>query len=269
QDNNPEAEQFRKLFIGGLDYRTTDDTLKSFYEQWGEIVDVVVMKHPTTNKSRGFGFVTYSSSQMVDQAMANRPHKIDGREVDSKRAVPRDESGRSDTNVNVKKLFVRGLKDQSEADLREYFSKYGTIVGIKIVTDKDSGNRKGYGFVEYTDYDPVDKALLYKNHSICGKSVTVRKALPKGGSGRESRGGGGRGSGGGSGRSSGGGARSSWGSGGGGDQWGGHSNSWNGGGGDNYGGPWESQSQGNWGSGNQSWGGSEQGYGGGGGGGGE
>lgn len=41
-------------------------------------------------RSRGFGFITYSQSAMVDQAMLNRPHKIDGREVETKRAVPRD-----------------------------------------------------------------------------------------------------------------------------------------------------------------------------------
>lgn len=41
-------------------------------------------------RSRGFGFITYSQSSMVDQAMSNRPHKIDGREVETKRAVPRD-----------------------------------------------------------------------------------------------------------------------------------------------------------------------------------
>jgi heterogeneous nuclear ribonucleoprotein A1/A3 len=39
-----EPEQIRKLFIGGLDYRTTDNSLKKHFEQWGEIVDVVVMK---------------------------------------------------------------------------------------------------------------------------------------------------------------------------------------------------------------------------------
>lgn len=36
-----EPECMRKLFIGGLDYRTTDDTLKSYFEKWGDIVDVV------------------------------------------------------------------------------------------------------------------------------------------------------------------------------------------------------------------------------------
>lgn len=43
-------------------------------------------------RSRGFGFITYAKSAMVDDAMANRPHKIDGREVETKRAVPRDVS---------------------------------------------------------------------------------------------------------------------------------------------------------------------------------
>lgn len=72
----------RKLFIGGLDYRTNDESLKAFYEQWGEIVDVVVMKDNQTKRSRGFGFITYSKAHMVDDAQNARPHKIDGRLVD-------------------------------------------------------------------------------------------------------------------------------------------------------------------------------------------
>lgn len=84
-----EPEHLRKLFIGGLDYRTSSENLKAHFEAWGEIVDVVVMKDPQTKKSRGFGFITYSSAHMVDDAQAARPHTIDGRVVEPKRAVPR------------------------------------------------------------------------------------------------------------------------------------------------------------------------------------
>lgn len=38
------------MFIGGLDYGTTDESLKQFYEQWGTVVDVVVMKDPKTRR---------------------------------------------------------------------------------------------------------------------------------------------------------------------------------------------------------------------------
>ena len=89
-DDNEEPEQFRKLFIGGLDYKTTEDTLRSHFDQWGEIVDCVVMRDPQSKRSRGFGFITYSKASMVDAAQASRPHKVDGREVEPKRAVPRE-----------------------------------------------------------------------------------------------------------------------------------------------------------------------------------
>lgn len=82
QETIREPECTRKLFIGGLDYRTTDETLKSYFEKWGKIVDVVVMKDPKTKRSRGFGFISYSRSSMVDDAQRARPHVIDGRLVE-------------------------------------------------------------------------------------------------------------------------------------------------------------------------------------------
>ena len=67
-----EPEQFRKVFIGGLSYKTTDEGLRAFYSQWGELIDCVVMVDKASGKSRGFGFVTYAEPSMVDEAMENR-----------------------------------------------------------------------------------------------------------------------------------------------------------------------------------------------------
>ena len=88
--NAMEPEQFRKVFIGGLSYKTDDETLKSYFSKYGELVDYVVMKDSGTGRSRGFGFVTYAESFMVDDLMKNRPHIIDGRQVEPKRATPRE-----------------------------------------------------------------------------------------------------------------------------------------------------------------------------------
>ena len=89
-DNITEPEQFRKVFIGGLSYKTDDDTLKNYFAKYGKLVDYVVMKDGQSGRSRGFGFVTYSHSYMVDELMKNRPHIIDGRQVEPKRATPRE-----------------------------------------------------------------------------------------------------------------------------------------------------------------------------------
>ena len=90
QDDKNEPEQFRKLFIGGLSYETTDDGLRNHFEKWGELVDCVVMRDPQSKRSRGFGFITYKRAHMVDDAQNARPHVIDKREVEPKRAVPRE-----------------------------------------------------------------------------------------------------------------------------------------------------------------------------------
>ena len=51
QDSS-EPEQFRKLFIGGLSYETTEEGLKAHFEEWGEIVDCVVMRDPNSKRYR-------------------------------------------------------------------------------------------------------------------------------------------------------------------------------------------------------------------------
>ena len=123
-----EPEQLRKLFIGGLSFATADESQRSHFEQWGVLTDCVGMRDPNTKRSRGFGFVTYATVEEVDAAMNARPHKVDGRVVEPKRAVSREDSQRPGAHLTVKKIFVGGIKeDTEEHHLRDYFEQYGKI----------------------------------------------------------------------------------------------------------------------------------------------
>lgn len=128
---------------------TTEETLRAHFKAFGVVEEVIIIKLPGTSESRGFGFVTYTFPFMVDRAQANRPHYIDGRIVESKRATPRNQYLRPETRT----LFVNGLgREHGDDDLKLYFRNYGNILSIKNV------NNRGFAFVEFDDYDPVDKA---------------------------------------------------------------------------------------------------------------
>lgn len=177
-DNNP-----GKIFIGGIPPITSQETIQRYFEQFGELCDCVLMQDKATGKSRGFGFVTYRSSKDVDKVLTKN-HSIDGKQVDCKRAVPRDQQGeyvKEDTPVKTRKLFVGGLPQAiSEEQFRQYFEQYGPIEDSVIMVDKDSGKSRGFGFVTYQSEESVDQVIArYYENKIDGKWVECKRAQPK------------------------------------------------------------------------------------------
>ena len=75
------------------------DKLRKYFSVYGTVQDAVVMKDPVSRRSRGFGFITFTDINSVDNTLANEPHTIDARKVEAKRAVPRSES--RDVNMNM------------------------------------------------------------------------------------------------------------------------------------------------------------------------
>merc|ERR1719471_1076703 len=81
----------RKLFLGGLSQDTVEKDLRKHFIQFGEIIDVQVMREKTgesAGKSRGFGFVTFSCSFMAEAALDCKEHVINGVEIEPRFASP-------------------------------------------------------------------------------------------------------------------------------------------------------------------------------------
>ncbi|MCR1792274.1 RNA recognition motif domain-containing protein [Leptospira sp. WS58.C1] len=87
-----------KLFVGGLSWSTTDQTLRQVFEVHGAIQEANVVVDRETGKSRGFGFVTFSDQDSAQTAVA----ELNGKDIDGRNIVVSvaEERSRSDRNKN-------------------------------------------------------------------------------------------------------------------------------------------------------------------------
>jgi RNA recognition motif-containing protein len=76
------------------------------------------------------------------------------------------------------KIFVGSLPYKvEEADLKELFEAYGEVSSVKIITDRETGRSKGFGFIEMTDDESAQKAIDGLNGTeIGGRTIAVSQA---------------------------------------------------------------------------------------------
>ena len=121
--------QDSKIFVGGLSWETTDAKLKNYFENFAAVEEAYVSYDRKSGRPRGFGFVCFEDPAVVDKVVAMQ-HTIDRREVEAKRALPKEESPVSKdmqaaaSGQRTKKIFVGGLAGSvDEGAFREYFEK--------------------------------------------------------------------------------------------------------------------------------------------------
>ncbi|XP_016331925.1 DAZ-associated protein 1-like isoform X5 [Sinocyclocheilus anshuiensis] len=188
---NLAGDEIGKLFVGGLDWSTTQETLRNYFSQYGEVVDCVIMKDKSTNQSRGFGFVKFKDPNCVRTVLDTKPHNLDGRNIDPKPCTPRGmqpektrakdgwKGSKSDSNKS-KKIFVGGIPHNcGEAELRDYFNRFGAVTEVVMIYDAEKQRPRGFGFITFEAEQSVDQAVNMHFHDIMGKKVEVKKAEPR------------------------------------------------------------------------------------------
>lgn len=193
-------ERLSKLFVGGLNHDTTKESLKSYFEQFGEIKDCAVSHDPNTKKPRGFGFVTFKDHDTALEVLRVKNekggHVIDSKQCEVKRAIPLElKSDFSHDKTN--KIFIGGLhEDATQKDIENMLiEKLGhppTSISLMMRKDDHKKNR-GYCFIELPNNDDADTMFCIKNVDIRGKMAEIKKSDPNG---RGGKGGAGRGAGG-------------------------------------------------------------------------
>ena len=106
--------------------------------------------------------------------------------------VPRSAFFNAKENFSFMNIYVGNLSyNTTEDELRQLFAEFGSVDSAKLIMDRDSGQSKGFGFIEMSDNSGGQQAIEGLNgRDINGRALTVNKAKPKE---DRPRGGGGRG----------------------------------------------------------------------------
>ncbi|KAJ3860264.1 hypothetical protein EV359DRAFT_49460 [Lentinula novae-zelandiae] len=153
------------MFIGGLHWDTTDDGLRTYFEQFGKVEACTIMRDQA-GRSRCFAFLTFEDPASVNAVMV-KEHVLDGKIIDPKRAIPRQEHQRAT------KLFIGGLAATVTSEsMREFFSQFGRVVDSTVMLDRETGRSKGFGFVSLEDAN-VQPFLGFGNLEIDGKLASI------------------------------------------------------------------------------------------------
>nr|WPK95957.1 heterogeneous nuclear ribonucleoprotein at 98DE [Mesovelia mulsanti] len=177
--NEMDEDEQGKLFVGGLSWETTQDSLQRYFSRYGEVIDCVVMKNPETGRSRGFGFVTFSEPDNVSLVLQNGPHNLDGRTIDPKPCNPRTLQ-KPKRNSSYPKVFLGGLPSNvTETDLRTYFARFGKVMEVVIMYDQEKKKSRGFGFLSFEEEDSVERCVAEHFVNLSGKQVEIKKAEPR------------------------------------------------------------------------------------------
>ncbi|KAI7846467.1 hypothetical protein COHA_000002 [Chlorella ohadii] len=156
------AKQEGKVFIGGLSWETTDQKLRAYFENYGTVQEAFVSYDKHTGRPRGFGFVVFADPIIADKVISVQ-HTIDRREVEAKRALPKEESPVSKdqqaaaSGQRTKKIFVGGLAASvDEETFRAYFEEFGAVEDAVVMYDHENKRPRGFGFITFAEEEAVE-----------------------------------------------------------------------------------------------------------------
>lgn len=157
------------LIVLGLPWKTTEQSLREYFESFGEVLMAQVKKDTKSGQSKGFGFIRFGSHEAQIRVLAQR-HMIEGRWCEVK--VPNSKEGMIQ-QVPCKVFVGRCTEDLTADDLKEYFSKFGEVTDVFIPRPF-----RAFSFVTFLDPE-VAQSLCGEDHIIKGVSVHVSNAAPK------------------------------------------------------------------------------------------
>lgn len=175
-----------KVFCGNLSFQIDEETIRAFFKDCGDINEVFWLEDKESGKFKGCGFVTFASTDGASKAVALNGQDCMGRDIKIDFSLPRERKKRdngaskfgskplSEKPDNCTTVFAGNLSFTIDDDqMREFAEDCGEIKGIRWLTDRDSGDFKGCGFIEFFETEAVDKFVKKNGTELLGRPIRL------------------------------------------------------------------------------------------------
>jgi len=190
-----------RLFVGNLPPRLCFPELEDLFTPFGTLLSAELMTDPTTGRSRGFGFVEMESAEAAQAAISSLNSSIvDGQALSVKEAKPARDMmqprGGSERPLSVStgadrpssasakawgvRLFVGNLPYTARAaELEKIFAEAGKVASVSLVTDRVTGQSKGFAFIDMGSREEAAAAIKrFDGREALGRILKVNEARP-------------------------------------------------------------------------------------------
>uniref|UniRef100_A0A1I8HYD5 Splicing factor 3B subunit 4 n=1 Tax=Macrostomum lignano TaxID=282301 RepID=A0A1I8HYD5_9PLAT len=169
-----ERNQDATVYVGGLDEKVTEAIVWELFLQAGPVVNVHMPKDRITGQHQGYGFVEFQTEDDADYAMKiMNMIKLYGKPMRVNKASAHQKQ--MDIGANI---FIGNLDPEL---LFDTFSAFGVILQTpKIMRDPETGNSRGFAFINYASFDASDAAIEAMNGQyLCNRPIQISYAFKK------------------------------------------------------------------------------------------
>jgi nucleolin len=173
-----------KLYIGNLSWDMDDQALNDLFSQY-QASDCVIVTDRNTGRSRGFGFATVPSQEMADSAIAalNDSDQF-GRQMRVVISLPpeerpaREQRPRRNWDADGRKVYFGNLSwGMDHLDLQDLCAEFGNVDESRLITDRETGRSRGFGFVTMSSEKEAEDVVAQLNgQDVDGRVLRVNIA---------------------------------------------------------------------------------------------
>lgn len=173
----------RKLCLRNVSFDALEKDLEKFFEKCGKLSHNEIIKR--NERSRGIAFVQFETEEGAKKALELNDTEFMGRNINISVAQPFQKRIKEDSHEqkelsmkncpkDCKTIFIGNLSfDATIDDINEFFKDCGNIKATRVITSKETGESRGFGYVEFEDEKSLEKSLLKHGQNLIDRPIKI------------------------------------------------------------------------------------------------